>query len=54
MRFHQFFLLFVIFMMSLLLIHGQRQANLAMRRKLHRPNCLQRRCMPLHSRVPFP
>ena len=29
-------------------------ANLAMRRKLHRPNCLQRRCMPLHSRVPFP
>ncbi|XP_023370024.1 apelin receptor early endogenous ligand-like [Otolemur garnettii] len=38
--------------------HGEdpagRPANLAMRRKLHRHNCLQRRCMPLHSRVPFP
>lgn len=29
-------------------------ANLAMRRKLHRHHCSHRRCMPLHSRVPFP
>ncbi|XP_015100469.2 apelin receptor early endogenous ligand [Vicugna pacos] len=54
MRLQQFFFLFVIFMMSPLLIHGQRSANLAMRRKLPRYNCLQRRCIPLHSRVPFP
>ncbi|XP_013834165.1 apelin receptor early endogenous ligand [Phacochoerus africanus] len=54
MRFRQFFLVFFIFMMNLLLICGQRPANLAVRRKLHRHNCLQRRCMPLHSRVPFP
>ncbi|XP_068819554.1 apelin receptor early endogenous ligand [Capricornis sumatraensis] len=54
MRFHRFFLLFVMFMMSLLLIHGRRKANLAIRRKLHRHNGLQRRRIPLHSRVPFP
>ncbi|XP_037685072.1 apelin receptor early endogenous ligand [Choloepus didactylus] len=54
MKFQQFFYAFFIFMMSLLLINGQRPVNLAMRRKLHRHNCLQRRCMPLHSRVPFP
>ncbi|XP_019600190.1 apelin receptor early endogenous ligand [Rhinolophus sinicus] len=53
MRFQQFFFVFFIFMMSLL-INGQRPANLAMRRKLHRLSCHQRRCMPLHSRVPFP
>uniref|UniRef100_A0A670XN85 Uncharacterized protein n=1 Tax=Pseudonaja textilis TaxID=8673 RepID=A0A670XN85_PSETE len=29
-------------------------ANLANRRKLHRHHCSHRRCMPLHSRVPFP
>ncbi|XP_014645353.1 apelin receptor early endogenous ligand [Diceros bicornis minor] len=53
MRLQQFFFVFLIFMMSLL-INGQRPANLAMRRKLYRHNCVQRRCMPLHSRVPFP
>ncbi|XP_074171947.1 apelin receptor early endogenous ligand [Rhinolophus sinicus] len=52
MRFQQFFFVFFIFMMSLL-INGQ-TSNLAMRRKLHRLSCHQRRCMPLHSRVPFP
>ncbi|XP_037352658.1 apelin receptor early endogenous ligand [Talpa occidentalis] len=54
MRMQQFFFVFLLFMMSLLLSDGQRPANLVMRRKLHRHNCLQRRCMPLHSRVPFP
>ncbi|XP_018782209.2 apelin receptor early endogenous ligand [Serinus canaria] len=39
---------------SLLLAHGQRPANLALRRKLHRHGCSHRRCIPLHSRVPFP
>ncbi|XP_059551284.1 apelin receptor early endogenous ligand [Myotis daubentonii] len=54
MRLQQLLFVFLIVMMSLLLINGQRPANLAMRRKLHRLSCHQRRCMPLHSRVPFP
>ncbi|XP_012925270.1 apelin receptor early endogenous ligand-like [Heterocephalus glaber] len=54
MRFRQIFCVFLIFMMSLLLIRGQRPANLALRRKLRRHNCFQRRCLPLHSWVPFP
>ncbi|CAD7681126.1 unnamed protein product [Nyctereutes procyonoides] len=54
MRLRQLFLAACALMLSLLVINGQRPANLAMRRKLHRHNCLQRRCMPLHSRVPFP
>ncbi|MEE6461075.1 hypothetical protein FKM82_001183 [Ascaphus truei] len=48
-----FFALFFI-TMSLLLINGQRPANAGQRRRVNRHNCLQRRCMPLHSRVPFP
>ncbi|XP_013370704.1 PREDICTED: apelin receptor early endogenous ligand [Chinchilla lanigera] len=54
MRFRQLFCVLLIFLTSLLLSNGQRPANLVLRRKLHRHNCLQRRCMPLHSRVPFP
>ncbi|XP_048396282.1 apelin receptor early endogenous ligand [Stegostoma tigrinum] len=38
---------------SLLLISGQK-AGRRWRRKMQRHKCLQRRCMPLHSRVPFP
>ncbi|NP_001295179.1 apelin receptor early endogenous ligand precursor [Gallus gallus] len=49
-------LLCVVFLLlvSLLPAAAQRPANLALRRKLHRHNCSHRRCMPLHSRVPFP
>ncbi|XP_017205634.1 apelin receptor early endogenous ligand [Oryctolagus cuniculus] len=54
MKLQRFFFMFLILMMSLLFINGQRPVNLAMRRKFHRHNCLQRRCVPLHSRVPFP
>ncbi|XP_012880184.1 PREDICTED: apelin receptor early endogenous ligand [Dipodomys ordii] len=54
MRFQQLLCVFLVFMMSLLLTTGQRPANLVLRRKLHRHSCLQRRCIPLHSRVPFP
>ncbi|KAM9143758.1 apelin receptor early endogenous ligand isoform 1-T2 [Pangshura tecta] len=54
MRFQQLFYSLFFLLMSLLLINGQRPANLALRRKLHRHNCSHRRCMPLHSRVPFP
>uniref|UniRef100_A0A665TNE6 Uncharacterized protein n=1 Tax=Echeneis naucrates TaxID=173247 RepID=A0A665TNE6_ECHNA len=27
---------------------------LNLRKKYHRHHCLHRRCLPLHSRVPFP
>ncbi|NXF44217.1 ELA protein, partial [Oceanites oceanicus] len=49
-------LLWIVFFLlaSLLPAGGQRPANLALRRKLHRHGCSHRRCMPLHSRVPFP
>ncbi|XP_025897398.1 apelin receptor early endogenous ligand [Nothoprocta perdicaria] len=39
---------------TLLLAAAQRPGSAALRRKLHRHGCLQRRCVPLHSRVPFP
>ncbi|KAM6075815.1 apelin receptor early endogenous ligand [Chlamydotis macqueenii] len=44
----------VLLLGSLLPAAGQRPANLALRRKLHRHGCSHRRCVPLHSRVPFP
>ncbi|NXN97061.1 ELA protein, partial [Rhinopomastus cyanomelas] len=48
-------LCFLFFLLaSLVLTQGQRPANVALRRKLHRHGCLHRRCVPLHSRVPFP
>ncbi|XP_014798245.1 PREDICTED: apelin receptor early endogenous ligand [Calidris pugnax] len=51
----QLLLCIVFFLLaSLLRAGGQRPANLALRRKLHRHGCSHRRCMPLHSRVPFP
>ncbi|KAM9295204.1 apelin receptor early endogenous ligand [Phalacrocorax carbo] len=51
----QLLLCIVFFLLgSLLPAGGQRPANLALRRKLHRHGCSHRRCMPLHSRVPFP
>ncbi|KAM6132316.1 apelin receptor early endogenous ligand [Pterocles gutturalis] len=51
----QLLLCIVFFLLgSLLPAAGQRPANLALRRKLHRHGCSHRRCVPLHSRVPFP
>ncbi|NXG59421.1 ELA protein, partial [Hemiprocne comata] len=51
----QLLLCIVFFLLaSLLSAGGQRPANLALRRKVHRHGCSHRRCMPLHSRVPFP
>ncbi|KAM6261688.1 apelin receptor early endogenous ligand [Porphyrio hochstetteri] len=41
-------------LLASLLAAGQRPGSLALRRKLHRHGCSHRRCMPLHSRVPFP
>ncbi|XP_060634732.1 apelin receptor early endogenous ligand [Anolis sagrei] len=54
MRFQQLLLTWFLLLAGALLIDGQRPANLASRRKLHRHHCSHRRCMPLHSRVPFP
>ncbi|XP_062902395.1 apelin receptor early endogenous ligand [Mobula hypostoma] len=53
MRFQHFFYIILVVCTSLLLINGQK-AGKNWRRKMQRHNCLQRRCMPLHSRVPFP
>ncbi|XP_025921213.1 apelin receptor early endogenous ligand [Apteryx rowi] len=54
MRFQQLLCTVFFLLVTLLLASGQRPANLALRRKLHRHGCSQRRCVPLHSRVPFP
>uniref|UniRef100_A0A3P9JH55 Apelin receptor early endogenous ligand n=2 Tax=Oryzias latipes TaxID=8090 RepID=A0A3P9JH55_ORYLA len=35
-------------------VFSARPDFLNLRRKYHRHHCLHRRCMPLHSRVPFP
>ncbi|XP_074849173.1 apelin receptor early endogenous ligand [Carettochelys insculpta] len=54
MRFQQLLYVLLFLSLSLLLVKGQRPALPALRRKLHRHSCSQRRCLPLHSRVPFP
>ncbi|XP_041640177.1 apelin receptor early endogenous ligand [Cheilinus undulatus] len=33
---------------------GKKNDFLNLRRKYHRHHCPHRRCLPLHSRVPFP
>ncbi|XP_051896681.1 apelin receptor early endogenous ligand [Pristis pectinata] len=53
MRFQHFFHLILVVCTSLLLISGQKAGKIG-EGKMQRHNCLQRRCMPLHSRVPFP
>uniref|UniRef100_A0A3Q2QJI7 Apelin receptor early endogenous ligand n=1 Tax=Fundulus heteroclitus TaxID=8078 RepID=A0A3Q2QJI7_FUNHE len=35
-------------------VFSARPDFLNLRRKYHRHHCPHRRCMPLHSRVPFP
>ncbi|XP_028644880.1 apelin receptor early endogenous ligand [Grammomys surdaster] len=54
MRFQPLFWVFFIFVMSLLFISEQKPVNFPRRRKLYRHNCFRRRCISLHSRVPFP
>ncbi|XP_075705779.1 apelin receptor early endogenous ligand [Rhinoderma darwinii] len=54
MRFQKLFYILFIILMNLLLILGQRPASHIQRRRPHRHNCFLKRCMPLHSRVPFP
>ncbi|XP_014352760.1 apelin receptor early endogenous ligand [Latimeria chalumnae] len=54
MRFQQLFQILFLLLLSLLLIHGDGPANLSSRRRKLRHKCPHRRCMALHSRVPFP
>ncbi|XP_062431267.1 apelin receptor early endogenous ligand [Rhea pennata] len=54
MRLRELLCTAVLLLVTLLLASGQRPANVALRRKAHRHGCSQRRCVPLHSRVPFP
>ncbi|XP_047932162.1 apelin receptor early endogenous ligand [Anser cygnoides] len=54
MRLQRLLCLVVVLLASLLRATGQRPANVALCRKLHRHGCSHRRFMPLHSRVPFP
>ncbi|XP_039615566.1 apelin receptor early endogenous ligand [Polypterus senegalus] len=53
MKLQSLLYIFFLIMMGALLALGQKPANLTQRRKL-RHHCPHRRCMPLHSRVPFP
>lgn len=53
MRFQHLLHIILIVCTGFLLISGQKPGK-KWKRKLQRHNCLQRRCMPLHSRVPFP
>ncbi|XP_075277781.1 apelin receptor early endogenous ligand [Opisthocomus hoazin] len=54
MRLPPLLCLVVLLLASLLPAGGQRPGGAALRRKLHRHGCSHRRCVPLHSRVPFP
>ncbi|XP_077333283.1 apelin receptor early endogenous ligand [Lithobates pipiens] len=54
MDFQKLFYIFLIILMTLFLANGQRPAHQGQRRRIHRHNCFLKRCMPLHSRVPFP
>ncbi|XP_018591305.1 apelin receptor early endogenous ligand [Scleropages formosus] len=50
--------IFLLILASLLLVNAQKPGTLPdvlnLRRKFHRHLCPHRRCMPLHSKVPFP
>ncbi|XP_023655195.1 apelin receptor early endogenous ligand [Paramormyrops kingsleyae] len=54
MRILNFFYILLLLATFLLLVKGQRPDFLNLKRKYHRHHCPHRRCMPLHSRVPFP
>ncbi|XP_042558973.1 apelin receptor early endogenous ligand [Clupea harengus] len=53
--FNPILLLLLLLSMSMLLsARPQRKVTLNMRRKFRRHHCPHNRCLPLHSRVPFP
>ncbi|XP_042193810.1 apelin receptor early endogenous ligand [Callorhinchus milii] len=54
MRFQHLLHIILLLCTSLLLISGQKSGNSWRRKKMQRRNCWHRRCLPFHSRVPFP
>nr|XP_057928296.1 apelin receptor early endogenous ligand [Doryrhamphus excisus] len=51
-----YLLTFILLLLATVVVPASsaRQDFLNLRRKYHRHFCLHRRCLPLHSRVPFP
>ncbi|XP_051561150.1 apelin receptor early endogenous ligand [Myxocyprinus asiaticus] len=54
MRFFHPLYLYLLLLTVLLIISAEKQDFLNLRRKYRRHNCPKKRCLPLHSRVPFP
>ncbi|XP_051994176.1 apelin receptor early endogenous ligand [Xyrauchen texanus] len=54
MRFFHPLYLYLLLLTVLLIISAEKQDFLKLRRKYRRHNCLKKRCLPLHSMVPFP
>ncbi|NP_001284476.1 apelin receptor early endogenous ligand precursor [Danio rerio] len=55
--FHPLYLLLLLLTVLVLISadkHGTKHDFLNLRRKYRRHNCPKKRCLPLHSRVPFP
>ncbi|XP_017317109.1 apelin receptor early endogenous ligand [Ictalurus punctatus] len=51
--FHPLFILLLL-LTVLMLVCAQKPDFLNLRRKYRRHHCPHKRCLPLHSRVPFP
>ncbi|XP_026059754.1 apelin receptor early endogenous ligand [Carassius auratus] len=54
MRFFHPLYLLLLLLTFLLIASAGKQDFLNLRRKYRRHNCPKKRCLPLHSRVPFP
>ncbi|XP_065131061.1 apelin receptor early endogenous ligand [Paramisgurnus dabryanus] len=57
MRFFHPMYLLLLLLAALLITSAERPGKtdfLNLRRKYRRHNCMKKRCLPLHSRVPFP
>ncbi|XP_055062657.1 apelin receptor early endogenous ligand [Misgurnus anguillicaudatus] len=59
MRFFHPMYLLLLLLAALLITSAERPGRpkkdfLNLRRKYRRHNCMKKRCLPLHSRVPFP
>ncbi|XP_047433937.1 apelin receptor early endogenous ligand [Mugil cephalus] len=49
-----FNLIYLLLLLVAVVASSTRPDFLNLRRRYHRHHCLYRRCLPLHSRVPFP
>ncbi|XP_077059254.1 apelin receptor early endogenous ligand [Siphateles boraxobius] len=52
--FHPLYLLLLLLLTVLIITSAEKQDFLHLRRKYRRHHCPKKRCLPLHSRVPFP